>query len=89
MMKKVYCAYEDNHGMVGLGVDYQSTIDGLIKEKWLDGDIKLLDDNGNSSTVKEILGTEWVDLIKHWDVTNFNIFFDGCLWISTMEIWGS
>ena len=33
MMKKVYCIYEDSNGMVGLATDYQSAINGLIKEK--------------------------------------------------------
>jgi hypothetical protein len=88
-MKKVYCVYEDNHGMVGLATDYSSTIDGLVKEKWLTESTELLDDNGCPSTVKETLGEEWANLIKQWDVTTFNIFFDGCFWISLMEIWGS
>lgn len=88
-MEKVYCVYEDNHGMIGVAKDYLSVIDGLIKEKWLTESTELLDDNGCASTVKEILGEEWAGLIEQWGVTHFNIFFDGCLWISTMEIWGS
>ena len=24
-MKKVYCVYEDNHGMIGLATDYSSS----------------------------------------------------------------
>jgi hypothetical protein len=88
-MEKVYCIYEDNHGMIGIAKDYSSAIDGLVKEKWLDNDTEILDDNNNPSTVKEIFGEEWVDLIKHWDKDIFNISFEGCFWISTMEIWGS
>jgi hypothetical protein len=89
-MKKVYCVYEDNHGMVGIAKDYSSAIDGLVKEKWLDGDTEMLDDNNNPSTVKKIFGEEnWIDLIKHWDEDTFNIFFDGIFYIDTMEIWGS
>lgn len=88
-MKKVYCVYEDNHGMVGLATDYQSAINGLITEKWLDENTELLDDNCVPSTVKETLGEEWISLIKQWDITTFNSFFDGCFWISSMEIWGS
>lgn len=88
-MKKVYCAYEDNHGMVGLAIDYSSAIDGLVEEGWLDGNTELVDEDGNFFTVKGKMGEKWLDKIKKWDVTTFNIFFDGCLWISTMEIWGS
>ena len=88
-MSKVYCVYEDNHGMIGLATDYSSTIDGLINEDWLDGNTEMLDDNDNPSTVKEILGKEWIDLIKHWDKNTFNIFFEGIFYINIMEIWGS
>lgn len=88
-MKKVYCVYEDNHGMIGVAKDYLSAIDGLIKEGWLDGNTELPDDNDCASTVKEIFGEEWAGLIEQWGVTHFNIFFEGCFWISTMEIWGS
>lgn len=41
-MSKVYCIYEDNHGMIGVAKDFVSAIDGLIKENWLDGDEALL-----------------------------------------------
>ena len=88
-MKKAYCVYEENHGMIGLAIDYQSAIDGLIKEKWIDNNTEILDDNDNLNTVKKIFGKEWVDEIKKMDITTFNIFFDGCFWISLMEIWGS
>lgn len=88
-MKKVYCVYEDNHGMIGLATDYQSAIDGLIKEKWLDENTELLDDNDFPSTIKEVFGKEWVSLIKQLDIITFNIFFEGCFCINSMEIWGS
>ena len=88
-MKKVYCVYEDNHGMVGLAIDYQSAINGLVKEKWLDENTELLDDNDSPSTIKEVFGEEWVSLIKQLDITTFNSFFDGIFYINIMEIWGS
>lgn len=88
-MKTVYCVYEDSHGMVGLATDYHSAIDGLIKEKWLDGNIEMLDDNDSPSTIKEIFGDEWVSLIKQWDISTFNDYFDGIFWIGSREIWGS
>ena len=88
-MSKVYCVYEDNHGMIGLATNYSSAIDGLINEDWLDGNTEMLDDNDNPSTVKDILGKEWIDFIKHWDKNTFNIFFEGIFYINIMEIWGS
>lgn len=88
-MSKVYCVYEDNHGMIGVAKDFASVIDGLIKENWLDGDTIMLDDNDNPSTVKEVFGEKWIDLIEYWDKDTFNINFEGIFYINIMEIWGS
>lgn len=89
-MKKVYCVYESNYGMViGLATDYLSAIDGLIDEDWLNGNTELVDEDGNFFTIEGKIGEKWLDKIKKWDITTFNIFFKGYLWIGTMEIWGS
>lgn len=88
-MSKVYCVYEDNHGMIGVAKDYSSAIDGLIEENWLDSNTELVDEDGNFFTVEGKIGKEWLDKIKKWDIDTFNIFFEGCFWISIMEIWGS
>ena len=88
-MSKVYCVYEDNHGMIGVAKDYSSAIDGLIEEDWLDGNIELVDEDENVFTVEGKIGEKWLDKIKKWDIDTFNIFFEGCFWIDTMEIWGS
>ena len=88
-MKKVYCVYEDNHGMIGLATDYISAIDGLINENWLHEKIEMVDENDNLFLLKEKLGKKWLEKIKSWNVEKFNIFFDGIFWINQMEIWGS
>lgn len=88
-MKKVYCVYEDNHGMIGVAKDYLSMIDGLVEEGWLDGNTELVDEDGNFFTVEGKIGEKWLEKIKKWDITDFNIFFDGYFWISDVEIWGS
>lgn len=88
-MKRMYCVYEDNHGMIGVAKDYSSAIDGLIEEDWLDGNTELVDEDGNFFTVEGKIGKEWLDKIKKWDITTFNIFFEGYFWIDTMGIWGS
>lgn len=82
-----YCVYEENHGVIGIGMNMPTTIDGLIKEDWLYGDIDLIDENDNMITIKEKLGENWVDIIKQWDKNTFNEFFEGLLHITIMECW--
>lgn len=88
-MKRVCCVYEENHGMIGVAKDFSSAIDCLIEQDWLDGNTELVDEDENLFTVEDKIGEEWLDKIKKWDITTFNIFFEGYLWINTMEIWGS
>ena len=56
---KIYCVYEDNHGVIGLSKDYPTIIKNLIKEKWMDEHTEMLDEYGNPSTIKEVFGSDW------------------------------
>lgn len=88
-MKKVYCVYEDSHGMIGVAKDYPSAIKNLIKEKWVDNSTKMLDVYGNPSTVIEVFGSDWEKYLLYWGVEAFNISFDGLFYIYPMEVWES
>lgn len=86
-MKNIYSIYEENHGIVGVAVNYQSAIQGLVKEDWLHDDIEVIDEDENFFTVKEKLGENWLTEIQKWDVSTFNSFFEGVFWISIEKIW--
>ena len=88
-MSKVYCVYEDNHGMIGVAKDYPSIIKNLIKEKWIDEDTEILDVYGDVSTIKEVFGLDWEKDLLQWGIESFNISFDGLFYILPKEIWES
>jgi hypothetical protein len=89
-MNKVYCVYEDSHGMIGVAKDFSSAVNGLIDEGWLNGHTETFDDEHECGfSVKYRLGENWVNEIKKMSIFDFNIFFEGVLWISDMEIWGT
>ena len=66
-MKKVYSVFEENHGIVGIAVNYQSAIQGLVKEDFLSGDTELIDEDENFFTIQEKLGENWLAEIQKWD----------------------
>lgn len=86
-MQQCYCVSEDNHGIIGVGIDMPTTIDGLIKEEWLYGEIDLIDEDDNLITIKAKLGENWIDIIKQWDKMTFNEFFEGIFHITIMDFW--
>lgn len=86
-MKTAVVIYEDNHGMVGLAVDYESAIDFLVSNEWLLPTTELLLDDNSISTVEEDLGENWLQLIRLWPMKVFNNYFDGLLYLSIKNIY--
>lgn len=86
-MKTAVVIYEDNHGMVGLAVDYESAIDFLLLNKWLSPTMELLLEDNSIATVEEDLGENWLQLIRSWTMKAFNNYFDGCLYLDIERIY--
>lgn len=86
-MKTAVVIYEDNHGMVGLAVDYESAIDFLVLNKWLSPKMELLLEDNSLSTIEEDLGENWLQLIRLWPMKEFNNYFDGLLYLDVEKIY--
>lgn len=86
-MKTAVTIYEDNHGMVGLAVDYESAIDFLVLNKWLSPKMELLLEDNSLSTIEEDLGENWLQLIRLWPMKEFNNYFDGLLYLNVERIY--
>ena len=86
-MKTAVVIYEDNHGMVGLAVDYESAIDFLVLNEWLSPTMELLLEDNSLSTIEEDLGENWLQLIRLWPMKVFNNYFDGLLYLDVEKIY--
>jgi hypothetical protein len=86
-MKTAVVIYEDNHGMVGLAVDYESAIDFLVLNEWLSPTMELLLEDNSLSTIEEDLGENWLQLIRLWTMKEFNNYFDGLLYLDVERIY--
>lgn len=86
-MKTAVVIYEDNHGMVGLAVDYESAIDFLVLNEWLKPKMELLLEDNSISTVEEDLGENWLQLIRLWPMKVFNSYFDGLFYLDVETIY--
>lgn len=86
-MKTAVVIYEDNHGMIGLAVDYESAIEFLVLNKWLEPTTELLLDDNSLSTVEEDLGENWLQLIRLWPMKVFNNYFDGVFYLDIKNIY--
>lgn len=86
-MKTAVVIYEDNHGMVGLAVDYESAIDFLVSNEWLKPKMELLLEDNSIATLEEALGKNWLQLIRLWPMKVFNNYFDGLLYLVVERIY--
>lgn len=77
---------EDNHGMIGIAKDYESAIDFLLKDNWLNLEFEIMDENGNWVTLEN--SDISIEDIKKMDIDEFNKFFEGYFYLSIDTVWG-
>lgn len=82
---KVIIIHEDNHGVIGVAKDYESAINCLLQNQWLNNEIEVLNSIEEWTTLKE-LGLD-IGTIKKWDIEAFNDFFAGIFYLDVDFLW--
>ena len=92
-MQMIYLIEEENHGMIGVAKDYQSAIDFLVNENWLDENFEVwvdeLDEDYITQSIKDKFGKDWKEIISTWDAGQFNNFFEGNFYLNIKEVYGA
>lgn len=92
-MTKVLLLYEENHGLLAICNNYDTVIDWLIDEKWLDKSTEACPGNSEISynwlTIEEILGEDWEKEIRKMDIDRFNTFFMDSFRIEEERVYGA
>ena len=90
---RVVLIHEDNHGMIGVALNYYHAVRWLIDEHWLmdNTEVYVYKDGGESwLRLDQTLGKDWADLLMdHWDIDNFNAYFSDCFYLESVEVYGS
>lgn len=82
----VIVIYEDNHGMIGIAKDYESAINFLLQNHWLDSEFEIMDENYKLVALKDLNVS--IGDIRQMDIDKFNEFFDGCFYLDIDTVWG-
>lgn len=89
-MKMVYLIEEEMHGGIGIAKNYPFAIKFLIDNNWIDGNFEFYDvDCGDTKTIVEDLGENWKEVLFSWDTETFNNYFDGLLYLTLEEVYGT
>lgn len=73
----IFVVIEDNHGEIAYAHDYDSAINFLLEEHWIDEDTDVYcEEKGQFIPIKEVFGEHWADEIRFMSRERFNDFFD-------------
>lgn len=89
-MQKVILVSEDNHGLLCVVKDFQSAVDYLIKEYWVDGATEVYND-AKSEWVRldELFGENWEEEVRNLSRESFEELFDESIYLEDEEIRGT
>ena len=64
---------EENHGFLGVAKDYDSAIDFLVKNNWLDQSTMIWDEYKEEwVSLEKSFGSNWISIISKWSIDAFN-----------------
>lgn len=83
----IFIVSECNHGEITYAHDYDSAINFLLEEHWIDEDTDVYcEENNQYDSVKEVLGELWADEIRFMSRERFNNLFDDVFYIKTEKL---
>ena len=79
---KVVLINEENHGLLGVALNYYNAVKWLIKEGWLNSDdeVPVGDDEHTYDwqPIDKVYGENWADvMLNEWDIDTFNKNMEG------------
>lgn len=89
-MQKVILVSEDNHGLLCVVKDFQSAVDFLIKEYWIDEATEVYNDAKSEwMRLDELFGKDWEKEVRNLSRESFEELFDESIYLEDEEIRGT
>lgn len=90
---KVVLINEDNHGLLGVALNYYNAVKWLIGNGWIDDNTEICTGDDDHSyqwdKVKNVLGEDWADkMTDEWDIDNFNDYWEGSFLLQSEDVIG-
>ena len=82
----VIVIYNDMNEMIGIAKDYESAINFLVENYFLDSEFEVMDGDYNWVTLKDLNIS--IEDIKQMSIKEFNDFFDDLFYLDIDTVWG-
>ena len=92
---KVITINEDNHGQIGIALNYYNAVKWLIENNWLDDTIEVLRKSANDDSyywipIKRVYGENYAnDILNNWDIKTFNEAFENTFLLQSVDVIGT
>lgn len=85
---RVITIQEENHGYIGIAKTYADAVHMLVNQDWLSELTEVYKEGFEDTvTVIEDLGENWFQVILHWTMQEFGLYFDGCFYLDSEEVY--
>ena len=82
----VIVIYNDINEMIGIAKDYESAINFLLDNYFLDSEFEIMDDEYRWTPLKDLNIS--IEDIKQMDIDKFNELFDDLFYLDIETVWG-
>ena len=92
---KVITINEENHGQIGIALNYYNAVKWLIENSWLDDTVEVWrkpadDDFYDWISIKKVYGENYAnDILNNWDINTFNEAFEGTFLLQFVDVIGT
>lgn len=85
---KVIIINEDNHGTLGIAENYTRAIDFLFMYDWIQAGTEIYNyDTKEWTNIEELLGDNWINVIRAYTIDEFNNTFDAVFRLEEMLVY--
>lgn len=93
-MKQIVRIEEENHGLLGIALNYYNAVKWLIGNGWIDDNTEIYTGDDEHSyqwdKVKNVLGEDWADkMTDEWDIDTFNDYWEGSFLLQSIDVIGT
>lgn len=88
---KVILINEENHGLIGVALNYYAAVKWLITNNWIDNstEVSIGEDDTEYywKEISKVYGENWADkMLDQWNINVFNANMDGCFNLEAVTV---
>lgn len=85
---KVTVISEECHGYIGIAKDFESAVDFLLTNHWIDSQLEIWD-KIKWIRLDKVFGDNWEEEVRNMSKEDFKIIFDSSFFLEELTVYGT